>query len=146
MKLEYPVAVGRPPSLRSEAPAMTASRLHETEVPVEVDADAAPQWEHNRATLTVALSNVNELRLDGMEQMPAATDGSPLLVELEEGCWSPSPAAQVVRLREHQDATLDYDLQSLMRWQGEYFHVWVEEIEGARTLGIRTLQGEHPRR
>ncbi len=146
MKLEYPVAVGRPPSLRSEAPVMTASRLHETDVPVEVDADAAPQWEHNRATLIVALSNVNELRLDGMEQMPAATDGSPLLVELGGGRWAPSPVAQVVRLREHQDATLDYDLQSLMCWQGGYYHVWVEEIEGARTLGIQTLRGEHPRR
>jgi len=144
MKLEYSAAVGRPPSFRYEAPAMTAARLPETEIPAELDADGAPQWEHNRDTLTAALFDVNEVRLDGMEQMPAATDGSPLLVALGGGRWAPSPTAQVVRLREYQDPTLDYDLHSLMRWQGDYFCVWVEEIDGARTLGIRSLQGEHP--
>lgn len=142
MKLEYSVAAGRPPSLPFEAPTMTAARLHENEVPAELDVDGAPQWERNRSTLTEALHNVNELRLDGIEQMPAATDGSPLLVELGGGSWAPSPAAQVVLLREHQEVTLDYDLASVMHWQRQYFHIRVEEIERKRTVIIGHVQSE----
>lgn len=140
MNIEPIVHTSRPRVPSDQAVAMTLHSLHESDVPVDLDADAASKWEDNRTKLTKAMFDVIELRPDGIEQLPGATDGSSLLVEQGGGRWALAPAVQVVRLREYQDATLDYELASVVHWHGQYFCIRVEEIEQTRTVIISRVQ------
>lgn len=142
MKIDAPLPKGQILSPLPENPAMAPTELQENEVPRSLQADPVQDRPQHRASLNDALFDVIEVRLAGLEQMPTAADGSTLLVALGGGCWALAAQAQVIRLREHQEPTLDYDLDSVVHWQGAYFDVWVEEIEGKRLIGIRKVEGE----
>ena len=144
MNIEPIVHTTRPRAPSDQAVAMTPHSPHEIDVPADLDADAASKWKDNRTKLTAAMFDVIELRPDGMEQLPGVTDGTPLLVEQGGDRWTLAPAAQVVRLREYQDGTLDYELASVVHWQVDYFCIRVEEIEGTRTVIIGRVQDEDP--
>ena len=98
MKIEPIVNTTRPRGSSDQTVAVTPHSLHEIDVPADLDADAALVWEDNRGRLTKAMFDVIELRPDGIEQLPGATDGSSLLVEQGGGRWALAPAVQVVRL------------------------------------------------
>lgn len=140
MKIEPLVNTTRPRGPSDQTVAVTPHFLHEIDVPADLDADAALVWQDNCGRLTKAMFDVIELRPDGIEQLPGATDGSSLLVEQGGSRWALAPAVQVVRLREYQDATLDYDLASVVHWHGQYFCIRVEEIEQTRTVIISRVQ------